>query len=96
MNGWQIVFLCLSVWIVAYWLALDKIGRRTQALQMSRLLLQPGDIVVLTVPGHISKDNAVRLKEMLEARLPGNKAIVLGDGLEMKILSPTAAIETAP
>lgn len=52
---------------------------------------QPGGI--LTAPGHIEDDTAVRLKAHWEANFGGNnfgRTAVLGDGLEYKTISLTA------
>jgi hypothetical protein len=53
------------------------------------LRLQPGDIVVLISPSHISADTARRLGEHLEKVVPdGVKFMVLADGLEVGVLRP--------
>ena len=54
---------------------------------VQRLVLQEGDIVVLKIPGPISEDWANRLREEMESQLPGHKVLVLGDGLEIGVLT---------
>lgn len=50
------------------------------------LALKPEDILVLTCAGSISNETAVRLKEVLTRELPGQKCLVMGDGLELKVI----------
>lgn len=48
--------------------------------------LQPGDVLVLKVPGPIPQSTAEQLKEYLQIIWPENKVLVLGDGLDLKIV----------
>jgi hypothetical protein len=53
-----------------------------------RLVLRPGDVVVLLVPGSIEPESAKRLSETMRANLPGHKVLVLADGLKIGVMGP--------
>lgn len=52
--------------------------------QVQVLRLQPGDVVILTAPGHISAETARVIKEHWERNFEGYKCAVLGDGIEVQ------------
>jgi len=53
-------------------------------LGLNVLHLQEGDILVLTVNGYITQDNAARIKSNLEHLLPKTKAIILAEGMKVE------------
>ena len=61
---------------------------------MQSLALKPGDVLVLKCPGKVSYDTAEKLRDMIETQFPGHKALVLDDGLELGVISPTSEPET--
>ena len=63
-----------------------------EGLDVSVLRVQPGDIVVLSVPGCISSHTAERIKAQWESLCPGTRAAVLGDGMKIDgvLRGPTA------
>ena len=54
--------------------------------------LRPGDVLVMTAPGHISLENAKELRARLEKFFPGHEIIVIGDGLRLKVIRNGKAI----
>jgi len=70
-------------------LAGDPMGRgELQYIgDVDRLVLKPGDRVVLSCDGMISRDQAERLRKEMESALGGqHKVIVLGNGLKLGAL----------
>jgi hypothetical protein len=55
---------------------------------VQRLELKPDDILVLKVPCTLQEDTAKRLRTAMEETFPGYKVIVLGDGLDLSVISP--------
>lgn len=49
------------------------------------LNLQPGDKIVLRHPKHLSELAVDRLKQQVEELFPGHKAIILEEGMDIKI-----------
>jgi len=56
------------------------------ATRISRAELKPSDIIVVECEGSISCETAERLKEQLTKVWPGQKILVLGDGLKLKVV----------
>jgi hypothetical protein len=48
--------------------------------------LEPGDVVIMTSDRALSQATVARLRSSVEELLPGNKVLVIGDGLGMKVL----------
>lgn len=75
-----------TIGVFGYFLYL--VARRPPLLsQIERLQLKPGDIVVLMAPRAVSLASAERLKAQVEQYLQGHKAMILTDGIEVKVLS---------
>lgn len=53
---------------------------------VERLTLQPEDILVLKCDGPLTADAAQRLKEVLESKLGGRKALVLSEGMDVQVI----------
>lgn len=54
---------------------------------VDRLVLKPGDRVVLRCPGMLSRDMANRLRAEMEEALDGkHRVIVLSEGIELGVL----------
>jgi hypothetical protein len=62
---------------------LDAVRLGKLQFEIAKLDLKPGDTVVLTAPGMITKNTADRLKAHFERYLPGVKVLVFGDGLNV-------------
>jgi hypothetical protein len=64
-------------------LTLTEPGHEPEPFDVRVLRLQPGDVVIFTAPGTISRETAERLTTYAEAHLlpAGVKAAVMGDGL---------------
>ncbi len=60
---------------------------------LQRIDQKPGDIFVLTAPGPISADAALRLRKILRAALGDEsvKVLVLEDGMKLGLVSIVAA-----
>lgn len=58
-----------------------------QLLDLERLRLEAGDIVVLRAPGRISEDTAKRLRDFWEGKFPEHKCVVLGDGISLSAVA---------
>jgi hypothetical protein len=54
--------------------------------RIEHLRLEPGDILIMTSDRALSHDTVARLRSSVEELLPGNKVLVIGDGLGMKVL----------
>lgn len=55
--------------------------------EMRRLVLRPGDVVVMTFPHEIPDDIAVRLKREWEHYVPGTKCVVIGSGGRVGVIN---------
>jgi hypothetical protein len=56
---------------------------------VQRLILKPGDRVVVRVPGRLTGQSAAMLMERLRAWLPeGVQAMILDDGASLEVLEP--------
>lgn len=53
-------------------------------LDVSVLKLEPGDVVVLRVEGHILMATAERIKAHWECAVPGTRAFILADGMTVE------------
>lgn len=53
---------------------------------VQRLVLNPGDIVVLNVDHEISDEMAARLREACESYIPGHKFLILGPGIKVGVM----------
>lgn len=54
------------------------------------LEVKPAELLVITFPKSISYEAASRLKEVFARELPGVKALVLGDGAELRVVKTDA------
>jgi hypothetical protein len=66
--------------------ALKLLSALPAAATVEVLNAEPGDVLVLTAPGHISDETATQLKRHAETAFPGYKFMVLGDGLKLSVL----------
>jgi hypothetical protein len=64
-------------------LVLREDGQPPIELDISVLKTQPGDVLVLSHPGHLSMESAERIKTYVESVWPTLKAIVMSDGLKI-------------
>jgi hypothetical protein len=66
-------------------------GQKPDAIRylgdVQKLTLGPNDAVVLSVDEEISDSIAERLREMMQAKLPGRTVIVLGKGMKIGVLA---------
>lgn len=53
-----------------------------------RIEVRPGDKVVVRVPGSISNESAHRIRDYVAKALGCSEVLVLGDGMNLEILSP--------
>ena len=53
--------------------------------EVERLSMKPGDVLVLTVPHHISCETSDRLRTYVEDAVPGHRVLVLSEGLTIKV-----------
>ena len=77
----------------------ELLKQAPEVKQVQIVRLEPGDVVVLSAPGSISNETAVRLKEHFERHFEaeGFKCMVLGDGMEVqKVLRPTKEVAEEP
>lgn len=56
-------------------------------LDCKRLVLAPGDIILVSCDSQITRETAERLKAHVEAELPGHKVLILSDGLKIAVLT---------
>lgn len=61
-------------------------------IKISKMNLHPGDVVAITAPGMISLEMAKQLKDHFEKYLPGVKAFIMGDGMEIEKVRHDAQI----
>jgi hypothetical protein len=59
---------------------------------LQRLILKPGDVFLLTVPGDISKQDEEDIRRALERELPGHKVIVISGGIKFDVIDNTTAV----
>lgn len=58
------------------------------SVEIAKLQLAPGDVLVVRGKGHIDGELAIRLRETLEAILPpGVKAMLIGDDVDLTVLT---------
>lgn len=50
------------------------------------LRLRPSDVVVLTAMGHVTIEQAERIRAEMKRFLPNNECVVLSDGLKLGVL----------
>lgn len=62
--------------------------RQTLRVEIAKLTLSPGDILVLKVDEYLSQEQVERLKVQMSAQLPSTiKTIILGKGLSLAVLT---------
>jgi hypothetical protein len=64
--------------------------RKSKPLELAdvqRLRLEPGDALVILVPGRVTADQAHRIKDQVETFAPGHEVAVLEDGMELVVVS---------
>lgn len=55
-------------------------------IEVQRLSLKPGDLVVVSVPSNISADVAERLHALIAKRVPANEVMILAGGVRIGVL----------
>jgi hypothetical protein len=55
--------------------------------QIGKMNLEPSDVLVFKTNRILSKEQADRLREIAKVAIPGIKALVLEDGLDLSVLS---------
>ena len=58
-------------------------------IDVKRLRLKPGDIIVVNVDRQITAEEAHRLKERVEQLLVGHQVLVTSCGVTIEIIKPT-------
>lgn len=67
---------------------------QTLRVEIAKLRLSPGDVLVVSADGEITVETARHIKQGLEPLLPdGVKAIVLPDGLKLSVLTQAKITE---
>lgn len=59
--------------------------------RISRADVKPSDVLVVEVDGHVTEGHAAYIQEMLAQIWPGQKVLVLGSGMHLKVLSQAEA-----
>jgi pyruvate kinase len=59
----------------------------TQIEHMQSVALQPGDVIVLSMPHKISAQDEERVERMATNVFPGHKVIVMDGGMQMGVAS---------
>lgn len=54
---------------------------------LAKLQLSPGEVLVLRSPHRLSAHESAEMADSLKSVFPDNRVIVLGDGLELAIVS---------
>jgi hypothetical protein len=70
-----------------------------QVADLKRVSLEPGDVVVLQVPGDLSDKHAALLRENLSEAFPGHEIGILTGGAQLSVVRPvpgTAALDNSP
>lgn len=62
-------------------------GKPTWLGEMRRLVLRPGDVVVMTFPHDVPDEIAALLKREWEHYVPGTKCVVIGSGGRVGVLN---------
>jgi hypothetical protein len=56
--------------------------------RIAKLEVKPGDVLVVKVDDHITRDRALIIQHKLQTRLPkGVKALVLDKGIDLSVLT---------
>lgn len=55
--------------------------------RISKIKLEPGDILVLKTPRPITGDMAARLRDIFERLSPGFKTLILDQGMELAVVN---------
>ncbi len=58
---------------------------------VQRMVLSPGDTIVLKVPGRVSDQQAQFIKNLMQDKFPGHEVLILDGGMELGLLSPKEA-----
>lgn len=53
---------------------------------LSRVALEPRDVLVVRSPHVISHDQAIAIRAALQQHFPDNDAVILGDGIELAVI----------
>jgi hypothetical protein len=62
---------------------------------LSRVALEPGDVILVRWAGHMDEENARKLKMRLNEAFPGHKIAILPSGMELSVVRPVAGDEAA-
>ena len=52
-----------------------------------RLALQPGDVIVLSVPGRVTAEARYGISEKMRAVFPGHACLVLEEGMDIGVIA---------
>ncbi len=64
-----------------------------EIVDVRRLRLNPGDVVVVKVQGHLSRMAEQNIKDELKTVVPDNKVLVVEAGVEIFTIGPESEIE---
>lgn len=53
-------------------------------INAEKIRVEPGDTVVLKMPGHLSPENVNNIKNQAKAMFPDNRILVLSDGMTIE------------
>ena len=63
-------------------------GDGIRLMEVSRYRAEPGDVVVVYVPGHLLDADRVRIREGLAAAFPSNRCLILEGGVGLDVVAP--------
>lgn len=55
---------------------------------ISKLSVEPGDVIVLRVPGRVPQATTERIGALMSDTFPDNKSVLLTDGCELSVVKP--------
>ncbi|MES2341736.1 MAG: hypothetical protein V4597_08660 [Pseudomonadota bacterium] len=64
-----------------------------EAVDVRRLRLRPGDVVVVKVEGRLSASDLACIEAELKAKIPDNQVLVIEQGVEIFTMGPEAEVE---
>lgn len=64
----------------------------TEALKIigdiSRVRMHPGDVVIVKVADHLTRERALILRERVQKVFPGHEVVVLDGGMDLQVARP--------
>jgi len=66
--------------------ALKALVAMPAVTRISVAQVKPDDVIVIECPGPISGMTAAHIRDVVEQAFPGQKVLVLADGMQMKVL----------